>query len=55
VATGVASENTRHGDGGAPQMYVPDVKQLIADGKLRYVGTAQLEGTTAASGRVRRP
>jgi hypothetical protein len=29
---------------------------LIADGKvLRYVGTAQLEGTTAASGRVRRP
>jgi hypothetical protein len=55
VATGVAAENTRHGDGGVPQMYVPNAKQLIADGKLRYVGTAQLEGTTAASERVRRP
>jgi hypothetical protein len=56
VATGAAAENTRYGDGGTPQIYVPDAKQLIADGKvLRYVGTAQLEGTTAASGRVRRP
>jgi hypothetical protein len=53
VATGVASENTRYGNGGTPQMYVPDVKQLIADGKLLYVGTAQFEGTTAASWRVR--
>lgn len=54
VATGAASENTRYGNGGTPQMYVPDVKQLIADRKLKYVGSAQLEGTTAASWRVRR-
>jgi hypothetical protein len=53
VATGIASENTRHGDGGMPQMYVPGVKQLIADGRLKYIGTAQFEGSTAASERVR--
>jgi hypothetical protein len=53
VATGMAAENTRYGDGGMAQMYVPDVKQLIADGKLQYVGTAQFEGATDASWRVR--
>jgi len=55
VATGTAAENTRHGHGGMAQMYIPNARQLIADGKvLTYVETAQFEGPTTASDRVRR-
>jgi hypothetical protein len=31
IAVGTATENTRHGDGGTPQMYVPDFERVLAE------------------------
>ena len=48
VATGVVSENTQYGDGGALQMYVPNVQQLIDNKQLRFIGTMPLTNTSAS-------
>jgi hypothetical protein len=59
IATGVATENSQYGNGGMPQMYVQDVKELLEQGRrlppeertgpaLVYVGSVRLTDTSAS-------
>jgi hypothetical protein len=48
VATGIATENTQYGEGGTPQMYIPDVKDAIGSKVLVYVGQVRMTNTSAS-------
>jgi hypothetical protein len=47
VAIGVAAENTQWGLGGIPQMYVPNLPELISQGTIVKIGTVELTNTKA--------
>jgi hypothetical protein len=54
VATGTATENTRHGAGGTPQMFVPEFQRIMSEDKdkpdhekrLVYVGATPFDPDT---------
>jgi hypothetical protein len=55
VATGIATENTQYGEGGIPQMYIPNVKDAICKDAigsdrpiLVYVGQIPMTNTGAS-------